>query len=153
MFNFKLALDNQISKDTMRKLKDFKVNVVYRASNESDEVWVLNALNNGANVFLSPDLDIPNLLAQYDVKANWIDVPQGLKGGSQVHYICNQLLRLKKNEVTISPNYKMINDRKNTYMVELSKVDSFLVAQSDEDKLRLCYCVMKGNGVTFGGSR
>jgi len=153
MFNYKIALDNQISKETTHKLRALKVDVVYRATNERDEVWVLNALNKGANVFLSPDLDIPNLLAQYDVKAVWIDVPQGLKGVDQVHYICNQLLKLKKKEVTVSPNYKMINDNKKVYMVEVSKVDSFLIAQNDEDKLRLCYSVMKGNGVTFGGSR
>lgn len=85
-----LAVDNQISLRVVEKLKlHFKV--VLWASNAPDEEWVDEALSRGANTFISPDLDIPNILDRVAPDVRWIDVPQGLKQDKQFNYLMGQL--------------------------------------------------------------
>lgn len=57
-----LAVDTQISHKTVRELSRHYEVVVVAGQSFSDEDWVEDALSMGANVFVSPDIDIPNLL-------------------------------------------------------------------------------------------
>lgn len=71
------------------------IKVVCRAEEaEHDEDWVITALSNDASVFVSPDLDIPNLLEQYDSDALWMDVPQGVKGKELNDHLVNKLIEV-----------------------------------------------------------
>ena len=94
----KLALDNQISKVTVERLSSH-YEIILMAGDRPDEEWVEDAYFEGANVFISPDLDIPNLLekiAPPEVPVFWIDIPQGLKSDKQYYNILNQLRKLEK---------------------------------------------------------
>lgn len=92
-----VACDCQISKSTVVEIeKSFAV--VFRAQHEADEVWVEQAILKGANVFISPDSDIPDLLeTEYaDMETYWIPVRQGLRSADQPKYIIGQLYRLQR---------------------------------------------------------
>lgn len=89
-----LAIDNQISLRVVDRLKQH-YEVVLWANTMSDEDWVDEALCRGANVFISPDLDIPNLLDRVAPDVRWVDVPQGLQRDKQFNYLMNQLKNLK----------------------------------------------------------
>jgi len=67
---FKLALDNQVSKKVKEELS-WHYDIVIWADTLPDEYWVKEALNRGANVFISPDLDIINMLTELDSDADW----------------------------------------------------------------------------------
>lgn len=89
----KIAVDTQISLSTVDWLNENNFEVVFKAQNESDEEWIEKALDLGANVFISPDLDIPNYLDKYYPNAGykWIDVKQGLKKEKQIKYLTKRL--------------------------------------------------------------
>ncbi len=93
---FRLALDNQLSKPTMARLEKLGVTVVLRAQDEDDEDWIEYALHLGANVFVSPDLDIPNYLDRRNSDAIWIDVPQYMREHRQAEHIISELKRILK---------------------------------------------------------
>lgn len=90
----RLAIDNQISRLTVDKLRR-KFEIVIAVRDEPDEYWVDYALSNGADVFISPDLDIPNLLDHFDSDAAWIDVPQNLRGYRQFDFIMKAIGKLR----------------------------------------------------------
>lgn len=101
----KIACDCQISKRTVELLKASKFDVVFRAHKEPDEVWIESALDLGATIFISPDLDIPLYLDKAEVEYKWIDVRQGLKSSKQFSFLVKRLNKIKeefKNE-TIAP--------------------------------------------------
>lgn len=81
-----LAIDNQISLQVVNQLEQH-YEVVLWAGDMSDEDWVDEALLLGANTFISPDLDIPNLLERLAPDVRWIDVPQGLPTAKQYDYL------------------------------------------------------------------
>lgn len=81
-----LAIDCQIGLKVVEQLKQHYEIAVY-ASDKADEDWVNEALEYGANVFISPDLDIPNMLDQLNDSSIWIDVPRGLNKPNQFDYI------------------------------------------------------------------
>lgn len=89
-----LAVDNQISLRVVDRLKQH-FEVVLWANTMSDEDWVDEALCRGANTFISPDLDIPNLLDRVAPDARWIDVPQGLDRNKQFEFLMKQLKKAK----------------------------------------------------------
>lgn len=91
---FRLAIDNQISKVTVKKLQKH-YEVVLWAANLPDEIWVEDAYDDGADVFISPDLDVPNILDRIDAKAYWMEIPQYLNEGSQFNFIMKELQQLK----------------------------------------------------------
>lgn len=93
----KIAVDNQISYNAIYGLKNRKFDVVLWAGDMSDEDWVDKAIGLGANVFVSPDVDIPILLDRMlpDEKIHWIDIPQGLKSKDQLRYLLTQLKTIK----------------------------------------------------------
>lgn len=93
---FKLALDNQISNRCIRELSKH-YEIVYTAKNEPDEIWLEDAYGCGANIVISPDLDIPNYLdrMRYD-DVIWIEVPQNLRSAKQYDFIIKKLEKLKK---------------------------------------------------------
>lgn len=146
----RLALDNQISRKAAHQLRSMGFQVVYHARNEQDEIWIEAALSNGANIFVSPDLDIPNYLDKVDTSSVWIDIPQRLGGENQASYIAGQISKLRKKLAITSPHYKIIPIEKFLYIVDYNKIDEFLLATSPQDRLKLCYGVIKGNSITFG---
>lgn len=91
MKNINLALDNCVSKKATNELSQLGLKVVFRATNERDEVWVDRAIYKGANVFISTDLDIPNILEKYYEHTLWIGLPQRLKSNKQSKYIYKKI--------------------------------------------------------------
>lgn len=81
----RIAVDNQISGSTINLLENKGHKVVFWARHEHDEWWFLEALDKGADIFISPDWDIVILANQHDVPC--IHLPQGLKGKDQATYI------------------------------------------------------------------
>lgn len=72
----KIALDNQISPTV--KLPGHEI--VTWAGDDEDEVWIKRAVEKGAEVFVSPDLDVPNILDHNKYDGIFIQFPQKLKG-------------------------------------------------------------------------
>jgi hypothetical protein len=93
----KIAVDTQISKGVVNRLNNTGYEVVYRASTEPDEVWVPAALDRGATVFVSPDLDIPRILDRVGVDYKWIDVEQGLRSDKQYDYLVKRFKKLRQH--------------------------------------------------------
>jgi len=91
----KIAVDNQVSKQAVRQLSKHH-EVVLVANDSQDEVWVDHALDLGAEVFVSPDLDIPNYLDRVQSDAAWVDLPQGLRTEDQFSFLMKQIERLVK---------------------------------------------------------
>lgn len=93
----KIAVDNQISHKVVQQLKDKNFDVVIWAGDKSDEEWVYTALGLGANVFVSPDVDIPILLDTIlpEERIHWINIPQGLKSKNQLKFIIRRLKIIK----------------------------------------------------------
>lgn len=87
----KVAVDNQISKDTIDYLKRNNIDVVFSAKDEHDDIWFESALDLGAEIFISPDFDIDRLCERYNVK--YIELPQNLK----THKV-NKFIMKKLNE-------------------------------------------------------
>jgi hypothetical protein len=40
---------------------------------EEDDIWISRGLHNGADIFISRDLDIPNILDRWRAKARWFE--------------------------------------------------------------------------------
>jgi hypothetical protein len=93
----KIACDNQISKRTVDKL-EIRFEVVLRADNEPDELWIEKAIDLGANVFISPDIDVPLILDKNypDLDYHWIDVKQGLASKDQYAYLLSKIKDIQK---------------------------------------------------------
>ena len=91
---FKLALDNQVSKDAAQKLSAH-YEVVMNAGDLPDEEWIEQALLLDANIFISPDLDVPNYLDRIQSDARWIDLPQNLRSHNQFDFIMKKIEALK----------------------------------------------------------
>lgn len=88
-----LAIDNQISKTVVDQLSQH-YEIALWAGDMQDEEWVDEALVMGANVFISPDLDIPNLLERLDPTVFWIDVPQSLPKAKQFQYLMDKIKKV-----------------------------------------------------------
>ena len=154
LMDMKLALDVQISKQAQHELRKFGFEIVYRAgAGVDDETWVLNAIGAGANIFVSPDLDIPNLLERLGTEAAWIDVPQGMRGENQANYIAGRLTRLGANRVISSPDYKLIRTERYDYLVNVNDIDKFLTTWSEEKRMEICFWRVKGNSLTPGSDK
>lgn len=90
--NVKLAMDIQISNKAIRELDKMGYKVVCRALNsQKDEEWVAFALSKGANVFVSPDMDIPAILDRKEADTTWIGLPSGLKSKGQAEYTSKRI--------------------------------------------------------------
>ena len=86
-----IAVDNQISLRVVEKLKR-KYKVVVWAGNKPDDVWIEEALDLGANIFISPDLDVPNYLDKLNANwTKWIDVPQKMTKEKQYEFLLKKL--------------------------------------------------------------
>lgn len=73
----KIAVDTQVSDSAIDYLSSRGFKVVFKAYNEPDQIWFRDALDMGAEVFVSPDWDISFLCNQYNVK--FIKLKQGLR--------------------------------------------------------------------------
>lgn len=89
----KIAVDNQISKQAIRQLSKHH-EVVLTADDQQDEIWIDDALDLGAEVFISPDLDVPNYLDRIHSNAAWIDLPQGLRTENQFSFLMDELKKI-----------------------------------------------------------
>jgi hypothetical protein len=86
-----VAVDTQVSKSAQYTISN-KFKVVFRAPHGmTDDAWIEKALDLGANVFVSPDLDIPLYLDTLGVDYKWIDLPQSMKSSKQANYILKRL--------------------------------------------------------------
>lgn len=86
-----LAFDVSVSPKVIELLEQ-KFEVAYRAHEaEEDLTWVNEALERGANVFISSDIDINTLLSDLAPWTVWIDVPQRLSGKSLYHFVVKRL--------------------------------------------------------------
>ena len=73
-----IAVDVGVSEKTIAALQGTGFKVVAQAEQgEDDESWVIRAINNGADIIVSSDLDIPNLLDRYEYPVVWLELPQG----------------------------------------------------------------------------
>lgn len=90
-----LAIDNQISLNVVNQLKKH-YDVALWAGTKADEDWVDEALALGATVFISPDLDIPNILDRFGADdVLWIDVPQNMPSGRQFEFLMSRLKKVR----------------------------------------------------------
>lgn len=147
----KLAVDVQISKRAIKELQAAGYSVVYQARMaQKDADWIENALTRGANVFVSPDMDIPAYLDKRDVDAAWIGLPHGIDGDMQPGYIIKKLIRLIKYKT--AELYQIFAIGKYKYLVEHSYIDRFLTASGEDQRMRYCYWRIKGNSINVGGT-
>lgn len=72
-----IAVDTQVSDSAVTYLREKGFNVIFKANREPDEVWFRDALDMGADVFVSPDWDISFLCNRYNVR--WIRLKQNLR--------------------------------------------------------------------------
>lgn len=72
----KIACDVGVSNKTIEFLKKEGFDVVYKADhNTPDEIWFYEALDLGADVFVSSDIDIAILVdREYECNLSWVDV-------------------------------------------------------------------------------
>lgn len=92
--NLKIACDNHVSLENIERLKFMGYSVVFRAWHETDWSWCNEALEKGANVFISCDWDIEFFCNTNN--ASCIRLPQNKGGKAQLNYITNRLKKLKK---------------------------------------------------------
>lgn len=85
----RVAFDTQLSKAAVRAVEDAGHEVVYWAGSEHDELWFREALDAGAEVFVSPDWDISILANHHNVRC--IRLPQRVGGEALVRFILKQL--------------------------------------------------------------
>lgn len=93
----KIAVDVSFPIGKSKDMAKYGYQVVTQARHaEPDEDWVCRALAQGAEVFISQDLDIPVILERLEVYDTvWMSVPQGLAGFKAVKHIINKLRRLE----------------------------------------------------------
>lgn len=91
---FLIACDNQVSKDFCKRFEKHGFAVVVYAGDRADEDWVFDAIGAGAEVIVSPDLDIPNMLDKYNVDVDWIDYQSHRKDRFEV--TLKELVRIRK---------------------------------------------------------
>jgi predicted nuclease of predicted toxin-antitoxin system len=91
----KIAVDTTISIKTQDALEKTGFEVVCAArEGEADEEWIQRAIKMEADIVISSDLDIPNLLDRYEYPAIWIDLPQGKI--NQYNYIVQSIKRMER---------------------------------------------------------
>lgn len=86
----KLALDNQIGNKVAKMLSKHH-DIVIRAHDLPDHIWLTEALNSGADFIISPDLDIAVFICREQSDAIWIELPQGLGGEKQYNFIMKKI--------------------------------------------------------------
>jgi hypothetical protein len=86
-----VALDNNCPWITVERLERAGHEVVILARHESDEEWVDVALRRGAEVFVSNDLDIANLLNRWNSDASFIELPKRVRGIELAKWVVNQV--------------------------------------------------------------
>ena len=71
----------------------------FRAHEEPDEVWFNQALDLGATIFISPDIDISLMVDKMDSPLyKLIEVPQRLSGIELMRFLRKRLKLLKKEQ-------------------------------------------------------
>ncbi len=101
----KIACDNQVPDRFIPKLRRHGYDVVFLAEDQADEDWVNEALCLGAEIFVSPDLDIPNLLEKTD--AVWIDYKSDK--GNVLEHLLLQLWNAKEH-IKARNRFRCVND-------------------------------------------
>lgn len=84
----KLAVDVQVSNEVIGSLCRAGDEVVCVARmGEEDQSWVSRALDRGAEILISPDLDIPNLLDQWGINEvfHFVSIHRYQKWKKRVH--------------------------------------------------------------------
>jgi hypothetical protein len=73
----KIACDVNVSNRSIKFLKQAGFEIVYKAgAGQPDKKWFAAALERGADVFISGDLDIAFLVEkQYDKRIKWLNFP------------------------------------------------------------------------------
>ena len=96
---FLIACDNQVSKDFCRRFEKHGFPVVVYAGDRADEDWVFDAIGAGAEVIISPDLDIPNMLDKFNVDIDWIDYQSQRK--DRFEHTLKQLIAIRNRRVSV----------------------------------------------------
>lgn len=94
-----VALDNNCPMWTIQALEKEGHTVVIRARHEPDEVWMDEAVAGGAEVFVSNDLDIANILDRWNVDGAFIELPKRLSGGALVRFIVTSINALEARRI------------------------------------------------------
>lgn len=87
----RIALDNNCPFITIEWLERAGHEVVYLAKEEPDEVWVDYAIQRGAVIYFSNDLDISNLLEKWDESATCIELPKNMNGLELARWITKRM--------------------------------------------------------------
>jgi hypothetical protein len=87
----RIALDNNCPSCVIKKLEKNGHTVVLYARHEMDEDWVSTALSLGADLFISNDLDIVNMLDRWNESAAFIELPQRVSGYRLSEWIVKQV--------------------------------------------------------------
>jgi 2-keto-3-deoxy-6-phosphogluconate aldolase len=86
----RIAFDTQVPRQAIQAAESSGHTVVYWAGAEHDELWFRQAMDMGADVFVSPDWDIAILAENHNKK--FIRIPQKLGGQELVAFIMKRLL-------------------------------------------------------------
>ena len=85
----RIAVDNQVGYDAIFYLESKGHEVVLKAGNEPDNIWFIDALDAGAELFISPDWDIAFLCNKHDVK--FIQLCQNVRGEKIGKFVINKI--------------------------------------------------------------
>lgn len=95
----KIACDVGVSNRSIKFLKMKGFDIVFKANTgQPDKEWFDQALEAGADVFISADLDIARLVETvYDKRIKWINFPNmPYSEGKANEWLSNRLTKLKE---------------------------------------------------------
>ena len=95
----KIACDVNVSGRSIKFLQSHGYEVVYRAgAGQPDRKWFAAALERGAEVFISGDLDIAFLVEkEYDKRIKWLNFPNmPYDNGSANQWLLNRLKQIEE---------------------------------------------------------
>lgn len=95
----KIACDVCVSNRSIKYLQEQGFEIVAKAGHgEPDAIWFARALEMGAIIFISADLDLATLVErQYDKKLFWLNFPSMAYGeGKANQWLNDRLLKLKE---------------------------------------------------------
>lgn len=85
----RVAFDTQVPSATIKAAEGCGHQVVYWAKDEHDEWWFREAMERGADVFVSPDWDIALMANKNGL--GFIKLPRGIGKSRLVDFILNRL--------------------------------------------------------------
>lgn len=98
-----IACDNHVGNRTIEKLENHGHKIVLRAGDIRDEWWFEEAMDRGADIFISADWDIGILCNRYN--KDWIQLPTGVGGDAMARFILKELRKRKCMAVNVRRIY------------------------------------------------